>query len=168
MRCPEDFQALPPHTWRKARSWTAVRRGRLLKAPCLLACSRMARRLMPLRLNTERKAFGWTPIVRAMSFVRSVASASRISVSSPVVHRLRRRPSVGPRPKDKGKRERPWSAKKEPLTARSVSVCVQWEITHKSFSLWALFLKSKNRLHATCKKIPKPCFKLFFFGSHDL
>jgi hypothetical protein len=55
------------------------------------ACSRTARRLMPLRLSTERKAFGLTPMMRARSFVLSVASASRISVSSPVVHRLRGR-----------------------------------------------------------------------------
>ena len=48
---------------------------------------------MPLRLNTERNAFGLTPSLRAMSSVLSVTSASRISVSSPVVHRLRRGPS---------------------------------------------------------------------------
>jgi hypothetical protein len=42
-------------------------------------------------LSTDRKAFGLTPMMRARSFVLSVASASRISVSSPVVHRLRGR-----------------------------------------------------------------------------
>jgi hypothetical protein len=52
----------------------------------------MARRLMPWRRRAERRAFGFTPRVRAISFVVSVASALTISVSSPAVHR--RRPSL--------------------------------------------------------------------------
>ena len=52
-----------------------------------LAFSLSARRLIPWRLNTERSAFGLTPIMRAMSLVLSVAIAAMISVRSPVVHR---------------------------------------------------------------------------------
>ncbi len=57
----------------------------------LLYCL-MARRLMPWRRKAERSALGFTPSVPAMSFVRRVASAETISVSSPAVHR--RRPSL--------------------------------------------------------------------------
>ena len=77
---------------------------------------------MPLRRNIERKALGFTPMVLAMSPVRSVASADTISVISPVDH-FRLPPQ-------------PWAECSKSMQDRAMDV-VEWEAECSTvISLW--------------------------------